>query len=179
MPDLVAVFLIGLLGSAHCVGMCGPFALLAAAGGPERKSAFGPTLTYSLGRLITYSLIGILFGLLGLALNHSGSLIGWQQIATYLAGILMILVGTIALLRYLGFRLALPLAAVASRTWPVARSSPLPVQPGLRGTRNLGCSEVWVPGPARTPHTSASRKRMGLIRKSPVRGWPGCLRSIG
>jgi sulfite exporter TauE/SafE len=106
---LGTVFVASLLGSLHCVGMCGPFALLAGANSERKKSAVVPTLAYSGGRLVTYSIVGLVFGSLGLALNNSGmSFASWQQTATYVAGGLMILVGVISLARYFGVRIKLP-----------------------------------------------------------------------
>lgn len=105
---LGTVFIASLLGSLHCVGMCGPFALLAGSKSPQRKSPVVPTLAYSGGRLVTYSIVGLIFGSLGMALNEGTSFSSWQQSATYVAGGLMIMVGVIALLRYYGVRIRLP-----------------------------------------------------------------------
>lgn len=105
------VFFASLLGSLHCVGMCGPFALIAGAKARSRAAALAPTFSYSLGRLITYCLMGLIFGGLGLAINQGGAFNQWQQLATFLAGILMIIAGSIALLRCLGFTIKLPSAA--------------------------------------------------------------------
>ncbi len=105
---LGTVFVASLLGSLHCLGMCGPFALLAGSGGEQRSAAVAPTVAYSLGRLITYSLVGLLFGALGLALNEGTSFASWQQTATYVAGGLMIVVGLVALARYAGWKVRLP-----------------------------------------------------------------------
>lgn len=61
---LLEGFLIGLLGSLHCIGMCGPIALLI----PTSKNPilkFTQIITYNLGRVLTYSLFGLVFGLLG------------------------------------------------------------------------------------------------------------------
>lgn len=105
---LGTVFVASLLGSLHCVGMCGPFALLAGSSAETRKSAIAPTLAYSLGRLISYSMVGAVFGTLGMALNSGTSFSNWQQSATYVAGGLMIVVGVIALARSLGWQIRLP-----------------------------------------------------------------------
>lgn len=102
------VFVASLLGSLHCVGMCGPFALLASTDPNKRSAILAPSIAYSLGRLTTYSLIGLLFGALGMALNESVSFSGLQQTATYLAGGLMILVGLISFARIAGARIRLP-----------------------------------------------------------------------
>jgi sulfite exporter TauE/SafE len=88
--------------------MCGPFALIAGASPERRKAAIGPTFAYSGGRLVTYSIVGLVFGALGLALNRGTSFASWQQTATYVAGGLMIVVGFIALIRHFGVRIKLP-----------------------------------------------------------------------
>jgi sulfite exporter TauE/SafE len=105
---LGTVFIASLLGSLHCVGMCGPFALLASSDATRRKAAIVPTMAYSFGRLLTYTVVGCVFGTLGMALNLGTSFSSWQQSATYLAGGLMILVGLIALARCGGVKIELP-----------------------------------------------------------------------
>ena len=113
---LGAVFVASLFGSLHCVGMCGPFALLASSNpsksnSGERKAALGPTAAYSLGRLCTYVTIGGVFGTLGLALNESistSTFSQWQQTSAVVAGALMIGVGVIALARLNGAHVRLP-----------------------------------------------------------------------
>lgn len=111
------VFVASLLGSLHCVGMCGPFALLASVDKERRNAAALPTIAYSLGRLVTYSVIGVVFGFLGLALNRSTSFGSWQQTATYVAGGLMILVGLVSLVRHLGFKVSLPSLFKPMQKW--------------------------------------------------------------
>ena len=111
------VFIASLLGSLHCVGMCGPFALVAAADPEKRSSAIVPTFAYSFGRLISYSVVGLVFGTLGMAVNQTQRLTDWQQSATYLAGGLMIAVGLVALMRYMGVRIVLPSFATPLKKW--------------------------------------------------------------
>ena len=57
---LSAAFVAGLVGSPHCVGMCGGFAVLCG----ERVS---DTLLWHLGRMTTYALLGALAGAFGRA----------------------------------------------------------------------------------------------------------------
>lgn len=69
-------FMIGLVGSLHCIGMCGPLVLAlpfshAAAG----KRVFGG-LVYNLGRAITYAGFGVLFGIVGKTFQIWGLLSG-------------------------------------------------------------------------------------------------------
>ncbi|MEP0984303.1 sulfite exporter TauE/SafE family protein [Ekhidna sp.] len=58
---MIGAFIIGLFGSLHCVGMCGPV-MLAFMGPKQSKSGF---MLYHLGRILTYVLIGTLLGLIG------------------------------------------------------------------------------------------------------------------
>ena len=58
-------FILGLVGSLHCAGMCGPLALaLPAAGGTMPAYVLG-RVAYNLGRMITYCLFGLIFGFIG------------------------------------------------------------------------------------------------------------------
>ncbi len=61
MADLLALFLLGVFGSAHCAAMCGPVVLSI----PVSEHRLLPHLLYNLGRISTYSLVGLLLGGLG------------------------------------------------------------------------------------------------------------------
>jgi hypothetical protein len=88
MGDLTAAFLIGLVGSIHCVGMCGGIAGALCMGGKERVMPF-----YHLGRIITYSLLGLAVGLLGHFVTQSATLITAQRALSLLAGVVMVYFG--------------------------------------------------------------------------------------
>lgn len=66
MPDsgFIALFLVGLLGGAHCVGMCGGIVGALAMGSPARWSMH---LAYNGGRILSYGMAGALAGALGSA----------------------------------------------------------------------------------------------------------------
>jgi len=87
------LFLAGLAGSLHCVGMCGP--LLIAFGSPSKKGWMGwpGLLACHAGRLWTYGLLGLLAGLTGAELRQSAELLGWQRPLAILAGLGVILTG--------------------------------------------------------------------------------------
>lgn len=90
-----AAFLIGLLGGAHCVGMCGGImGALAFAVPPEKRVKFHLVpliLSYNVGRIISYGLAGALVGGLSWLATES-----FQQLGTmlrYAAGVMLILMG--------------------------------------------------------------------------------------
>lgn len=85
---LVSALIFGLLGSFHCVGMCGPIAFLLPVDHKNNVRKLGQIFLYHFGRLSSYAIIGLLFGLLG----KSFSLFGLQQQLSILVGVLMILV---------------------------------------------------------------------------------------
>lgn len=66
MVEFPLVLAAGLLGSSHCVGMCGPFALAIGAGGGSARGKLARQLVYSAGRLFTYAALGAVAGYCGL-----------------------------------------------------------------------------------------------------------------
>lgn len=63
----------GLAGSLHCVGMCGPLALALPYQRGSWLHALGQVLVYNAGRVLTYSVIGVLIGLAGRGLFLAGA----------------------------------------------------------------------------------------------------------
>jgi uncharacterized protein len=84
---IIAAFAMGLLGSFHCVGMCGPLALSLPLNGDSFWNKFSGALTYNAGRIVTYSVFGLVFG----ALGKSVALFGYQQWLSITLGILIII----------------------------------------------------------------------------------------
>lgn len=85
---LVSALILGLLGSLHCVGMCGPIAFMLPVDRTNSFKKVSQIGMYHFGRLLAYSLIGLVFGLLG----KSFYLFGLQQQLSVIIGILMIVV---------------------------------------------------------------------------------------
>lgn len=83
---LYTALLFGLISSFHCVGMCGPIAMMLPVDhkNPTRKAV--QVTTYHLGRLTAYSVIGLIFGMLGKGFFMAGM----QQQLSIVIGILMI-----------------------------------------------------------------------------------------
>jgi len=84
---LWTAFMVGLLGSMHCIGMCAPLAMALPADRSSRWRYVQSRLLYNLGRIITYSLLGLLFGLLGEGI----SLALPQQYLSIVAGLIVLI----------------------------------------------------------------------------------------
>ncbi len=97
MTEYLVVFIAGFLGSVHCVGMCGGLVAACAlkCGGGMRFS-----LAYNTGRVLSYSLLGLVMGLLGSTLAEAGAAGRLQGALPTVAGVFMILIG-LELLGYL------------------------------------------------------------------------------
>jgi len=70
--QLWTAFLLGFVGSAHCAGMCGPLALALPHWGRGPASFLTGRLLYNFGRIVTYAMLGALFGLLGQGVALAG-----------------------------------------------------------------------------------------------------------
>lgn len=88
---LYTALLLGIISSLHCVGMCGPIAMMLPVDrtNPSRKAL--QILVYHLGRLTAYGLLGLVFGLLG----RGFYLAGMQQHLSITVGVLMIVVAVV------------------------------------------------------------------------------------
>lgn len=84
---ITTAIILGALGSAHCIGMCGPIALSLPVVTENHYSKFLGALLYNAGRVLTYACIGLLFGLAG----KSFSLFGFQQVLSVSMGVIIIL----------------------------------------------------------------------------------------
>ena len=165
---LGAVLLTSLLGSIHCVGMCGPLVVSAATPlGASRAGVLGAQLLYHAGRLATLGLLGALAGALGAGVSDLGQLLGFQRAAAILTGVALLGWGGFLLWRGggAGFHLALPGAAAVGRafqavvgSWPPARRALLlgaltPLLPCgwlylfVIPAAGSGSASSWGPGP--------------------------------
>jgi len=100
MIELPIIFISGMLGSAHCIGMCGGFALSIGMGANNAWQNLQRQLLYSLGRLFTYGVIGACAGFTGRYLGERLELVtNFQAALSIVAGLLLIYQG----LRTLGW----------------------------------------------------------------------------
>lgn len=87
MTALYLGFVFGFLGSLHCIGMCGPIALSIP---HKREGQLGiafDNLLYNIGRVLTYTILGVIVGYLGQKI----SLAGYQEGLSIALGIILIL----------------------------------------------------------------------------------------
>ncbi|CAL1521157.1 sulfite exporter TauE/SafE family protein [Chitinophaga sp. MM2321] len=94
---ILTAFILGFIGSFHCIGMCGPIALTLPVQHLDGKRKLAGILLYNIGRVSAYALLGMIFGWLGKQF-YLGGLQQWLSIAT---GSLLLL---IVLLKYTGYR---------------------------------------------------------------------------
>lgn len=94
------LFIIGILTSLHCVGMCGGIMLSQSVNkeSDNKVQALIPSILYNLGRIISYSILGGIVGGIGSIFSISNTLKGSIQI---IAAIFMLILG----LNMLGFKL--------------------------------------------------------------------------
>lgn len=84
---LITAILLGLMGSFHCVGMCGPIVLALPINNTSWVSRIFGGFVYNFGRAITYSILGAVFGILG----EGFQLAGFQRWISIIMGVIMIL----------------------------------------------------------------------------------------
>jgi len=90
IEGLAILFSIGLLGSLHCIGMCG--GLIGALAMGRSRVWWSGLLVYQLGRVTTYAMFGTLVGVVGLSLGELGGTFA-QKLLTLFAGLFMIVFG--------------------------------------------------------------------------------------
>ena len=85
--ELYTAFVLGLVGSLHCAGMCGPLALAIPGAEGRRLSFWAGRVGYNFGRVSAYAILGLVFGLLG----RTAALAGLQRWLSLIAGVAVLL----------------------------------------------------------------------------------------
>jgi sulfite exporter TauE/SafE len=149
---LTTVFLASVLGSLHCVGMCGGFvAFYSGADGSAGARRLASHGAYSGGRLVAYSLLGMAAGSIGAALDLAGSMAGIQRIAAIVAGVVMVLWGVLALLSIGGVKIFRHGSGSSISTWLKRGISLVGQRPPLVKAATVGllsgvlpCGWLWA-----------------------------------
>lgn len=135
---LGAALVAGLLGSGHCVGMCGPVAALAGArrnGRPVRNAA-----VYNAARILSYCAVGAVFGSLGHAIGSAADIAHWALVTRSAMGAILLLIGLQLLLPRSRLN---PLERIGARFWqrvaPLARR----LRPGEHASHLFALGLLW------------------------------------
>jgi uncharacterized protein len=96
--DLAAAFAAGLFGSLHCIGMCGPLAALGCRS-PLIGRSFVSSLLFVVGKLGSYTVLGLLAGLIGATIVHSVSFSKIIGIVSVAGGSLMLVILVVSRLK--------------------------------------------------------------------------------
>lgn len=94
MNHLQLAFIIGLFGSLHCVGMCGPLAFAIPNTGSSRWRLVLNKFIYQIGRAFSYAILGFLIGIIGKKLWIAG----FQQTLSILCGAFIVVYSIIRLI---------------------------------------------------------------------------------
>ena len=88
---MLVPLILGLVSSLHCVGMCGPLALMVSGNRSGKTGSivgnWANPLIYNLGRVTTYAAFGLIFGLIG----RSFAWFGWQQKISIAMGVIILI----------------------------------------------------------------------------------------
>lgn len=140
IPALSAALLAGLLGSAHCLGMCAGISGLFAvnSGVASLRGALPFALTYNLGRVLSYALLGLIVGGFGSVIVKASPAIGGS--VRSLAGVIIILVG---LKVAFDLRLLNPIERMGGALWSHIAPAAKRLVPVTSLPRALGLGFVW------------------------------------
>lgn len=108
---LISALILGLLGSLHCVGMCGPIAFMLPVNRSNSFKKVSQISIYHFGRLLAYSIIGLVFGLVGKSLY----IFGLQQQLSIAIGFIMIILVLIPYKTIGKYNLSRPLNRLISK----------------------------------------------------------------
>ncbi|OIQ20178.1 MAG: hypothetical protein BM557_05780 [Flavobacterium sp. MedPE-SWcel] len=88
---LYSALILGLLSSLHCIGMCGPIAMMLPVDRDNQAKKAIQIMLYHFGRLTAYGSLGLVFGIIGKGLY----LAGMQQQLSIIAGLIMIVIAVV------------------------------------------------------------------------------------
>jgi uncharacterized protein len=142
--SLAAAFMIGLLGSTHCIGMCGGIvgALTMGLSETTRQSPLKLLpylLTYNIGRLFSYSLAGLIIGLLSSSMSDFFQ-IGRFPIGGIVGGLFMVALGI-----YIGgwLQTMAPLERLGGHFWRLIEPIGRRFMPVKSPVQALGLGFIW------------------------------------
>ncbi len=91
--SIFAIFLVGLLGGTHCVGMCGGIVTALSMQLPGQKANVGYLIAYNIGRITTYTVVGVIAGAAGSSVLLLKGFLPVQQFLYVLANLMLVMLG--------------------------------------------------------------------------------------
>ncbi len=138
----VAAFVFGLLGGAHCIGMCGGImGALTFSVPPELRRphrVLGLLLGFNAGRIVSYMVVGALVGLVGAGLSHA-----LDSIALVLRVVAAVMLILMALYIANWWKGLVRIEAVGSHVWGVVAPVAKRFMPVVRARQAFGLGAVW------------------------------------
>jgi sulfite exporter TauE/SafE len=141
---LLAALTAGLVGSSHCVAMCGGIAAALGVSARQTGSSGASRIAYvflfSIGRILGYTVIGALAGLIGQGISAGIDIGFWSLIARTATGLLLVAIGL-----QIAFHLRLLAPIEKSGVWLWARLAPLArkLLPPRRADHALALGFLW------------------------------------
>ncbi len=108
---LFSALLFGLISSLHCIGMCGPIAMMLPVNGSNPTQKVLQIIIYHLGRISAYASLGLIFGLLGRGFYMAGI----QQQLSIAVGILMIVIVVVPEKEFMKYNFSKPVYRLLSK----------------------------------------------------------------
>lgn len=108
---LYSALIFGLISSLHCIGMCGPIALMLPVDRTNSAKRVLQIMTYQLGRISAYASLGFLFGIVG----RGFFIAGWQQQLSILVGVLMIIIALVPERHLASYNFSKPIFKIISK----------------------------------------------------------------
>jgi sulfite exporter TauE/SafE len=108
---LYSALLFGLISSLHCIGMCGPIAMMLPVNRSNPAEKAIQIIIYHIGRLTAYASLGLIFGLLGRGFHMAGI----QQQLSIAVGILMIVIVVVPEREFMKYNFSKPVYRLLSK----------------------------------------------------------------
>jgi len=138
--SLASAFILGAMGSAHCLGMCGGVIGALSAANDPKSNKWLKLFLYQFGRILSYTIFGVIAGLLGDSLSNLTPI----PILRILSGILLILMGLYLSRWWLGLTYIEKAGALIwKRISPLSKKL-LPVKSPIQAL-SLGMIWGWLP----------------------------------
>lgn len=159
---LAAALILGLAGSLHCIGMCGPLVMIVHSGGDNRSGQWWINkLVYHFGRIMVYAAFGVITGLIG----KSFIAMGFQQWLSLIAGLVLFFMLVLPLLGQKKWSFTPPLFSKITKYFSKFLQNKTPFKQLILGVINglLPCGLVYAAMAASIAGGSPTKSALFMI----------------